>query len=85
MNWSVDPEPFDVASDKDCPGSTILQYGQYYGKCFEWVLQNDPSHIIYLGVDYFGQTLDDMKSDKEKILFSLVNVFSCLSSRILYP
>ena len=51
----------------------ILQYGQYHGQSFDWVLLNDPSYIIYLGVDFSDKASETLKSDEEKILFSLVS------------
>ena len=80
------PESFDDVYSSDSPSTTILQYGQYYGQSFEWVLLNDPSYVIYLADDYFGKSFEDMKSDKEKILFSLVSwaMTSPLFNRAFY-
>ena len=63
---------FDEAYDAGAPENTVLQHTQYKGQSFKWVLQNDPSYVIYLARDYIGKSLSDMKTDREKIHCALV-------------
>ena len=60
--------PFDEAFSSDAPADSVLQYTQYKGKTFEWVLLNALSFIFYL----FDRKFDSLKSNKDKTLHSFI-------------
>ena len=65
--------PFDEAFSSDAPADCVLQYTQYKGQTFEWVLLNDLSFIFYLARDLYDKKFESLKSDKDRTLHSLVS------------
>ena len=63
--------PFEEVYNPEFPGGSLLQYGQYKGKTFEWIVVNDPSYISYLSCDYLHKDFDSLTLDREKVFHAL--------------
>ena len=76
---------FEESFNPEAPGDTVLQWTQYKGKTFQWLLINDPSFVIYLARDFDGKSFDLMKTEREKTFHSLVTwAFSFQSFKDAY-